>query len=58
MLPVKPFYASLTRGATWKPGLIDLKNDAYAFTETYDVPIMPIWSFLAFFGRRWLSPAG
>jgi hypothetical protein len=36
-------YASLTRGATWRPHLIDLKNDAYAFTETYDVPMMPIW---------------
>ena len=36
-------YASLTRGATWKPHIIDLKNDAYAFTETYDVPKMPIW---------------
>lgn len=36
-------YASLTRGATWQPHLIDLKNDAYAFTETYDVPKMPIW---------------
>ncbi len=36
-------YASLTRGATWKPRLIDLKNDTYAFTETYDVQKMPIW---------------
>lgn len=36
-------YASLTRGATWKPRLIDLKNDAYAFIETYDVQKLPIW---------------
>jgi hypothetical protein len=36
-------YASLTRGATWKPRLIDLKNDAYNFTETYNVPEMPVW---------------
>ena len=36
-------YAGLTRGATWKPRLIDLKNDAYNFTETYNVPEMPVW---------------
>jgi len=36
-------YASLTRGATWNPQLIDLQNDPYAFTETYDVPKMPVW---------------
>lgn len=36
-------YASLTKGATWRPRLIDLKNDAYSFIETYDVPKMPIW---------------
>ncbi len=36
-------YASLTRGATYKPRLVDLKNDYYAFRETYDVPKMPIW---------------
>ncbi|VVB71173.1 Uncharacterised protein [uncultured archaeon] len=36
-------YASLTKGATWKPHLVDLENDTYAFLETYDVPKMPIW---------------
>jgi len=36
-------YASLTRGATWRPHLIDLKNDAYDFDEAYDVPGLPIW---------------
>lgn len=36
-------YASLTRGATWKPHIVDLENDTYAFNETYDVPKMPIW---------------
>jgi len=42
-------YASLTRGATWKPHLIDLKNDSYAFTKTYDIPKMPIWFLPALF---------
>jgi len=36
-------YASLTRGATWKPRLIDLKNDGDAFTDAYDVAKLPIW---------------
>jgi len=36
-------YASLTRGATWKPHPIDLKNDRYEFTQTYDVAAVPIW---------------
>ncbi len=36
-------YASLTRGATWKPHPIDLKNDRYEFAQTYDVAAMPIW---------------
>jgi hypothetical protein len=36
-------YASLTRGATWQPRLIDLKDDSDAFTQAYDVAAMPIW---------------
>jgi len=36
-------YASLTRGATWRPRLIDLKNDPADFTRAYDVATMPIW---------------
>jgi hypothetical protein len=36
-------YASLTRRATWKPRLIDLKNDPYEFAQTYDVAAVPIW---------------
>ena len=36
-------YASLTRGATWRPRLIDLKDDPYEFTRAYDVGAMPIW---------------
>jgi len=36
-------YASLTRGATWRPRLIDLKNDPENFTLAYDVAAMPIW---------------
>ena len=36
-------YASLTRGATWRPGLIDLKNDPADFTRAYDVAHLPIW---------------
>jgi hypothetical protein len=36
-------YASLTRGATWQPRLIDLKNDPDVFTEAYDVTAMPVW---------------
>jgi hypothetical protein len=36
-------YASLTRGATWNPHLIDLKKDPEDFTLAYDVQAMPIW---------------
>lgn len=36
-------YASLTRGATWQPCLIDLKNDPADFTLAYKVATMPIW---------------
>jgi len=36
-------YASLTRGATWQPRPIDLKDDPYEFTRAYDVAAMPIW---------------
>ncbi len=36
-------YASLTRGATWRPRLIDLKDDPEDFTLAYDVAAMPIW---------------
>jgi len=36
-------YASLTRGATWQPRLINLKDDPEDFTLAYDVAAMPIW---------------
>lgn len=36
-------YASLTRGATWRPRLIDLKDDPDAFALAYDVAALPIW---------------
>ncbi|MBM4432174.1 MAG: hypothetical protein FJ026_17770, partial [Chloroflexi bacterium] len=36
-------YASLTRGATWRPRLIDLQDDPDTFTLAYDVAAMPIW---------------
>ncbi|ACX52861.1 hypothetical protein Adeg_1772 [Ammonifex degensii KC4] len=36
-------YASLTRGATWRPRLINLRDDSYAFTRDYDVASMPVW---------------
>lgn len=36
-------YASLTRGATWRPRLVDLKDDPDTFTLAYDVAQMPIW---------------
>jgi len=36
-------YASLTRGATWRPRLINLKDDPYTFTLFYKVEEMPIW---------------
>ena len=49
-------YASLTRGATWKPRLIDLRNDPYNFISDYNVAEMPIWFlpgvFLAGNGHR------
>jgi hypothetical protein len=36
-------YASLTRGATWRPRTIDLKDDPADFTLAYDVAAMPTW---------------
>jgi len=36
-------YASLTRGATWRPRVINLKNDPEDFSLAYDVAAMPIW---------------
>lgn len=36
-------YASLTRGATWRPQLVDLQDDPDTFTLAYDVAAMPIW---------------
>lgn len=36
-------YASLTRGATWQPRLINLKDDPYDFVRAYNVKEMPIW---------------
>jgi len=36
-------YASLTRGATWRPHVVNLKDDPYDFTRTYNVDEMPIW---------------
>jgi len=36
-------YASLTRGATWRPRLINLENDPEDFSLAYDVTAMPIW---------------
>jgi hypothetical protein len=36
-------YASLTRGGTWRPRTIDLRDDPVDFTLAYDVAAMPIW---------------
>lgn len=36
-------YASLTRGATWRPRLIDLGDDPETFNLAYDVAALPIW---------------
>ncbi len=36
-------YASLTRGATWRPRLINLKDDPDTFTLAYNVDEVPIW---------------
>jgi len=36
-------YASLTRGVTWRPRLINLKDDPEDFSLAYDVAAMPIW---------------
>jgi len=36
-------YASLTRGATWQPRLINLKDDPDTFTLAYNVSEMPVW---------------
>jgi len=36
-------YASLTRGATWRPRLINLQDDPEDFSLAYDVAAMPIW---------------
>lgn len=45
-------YASLTRGATWKPQFIDLKRDLYAFTRSYEVAAMPLWFLPGVFGAE------
>ena len=36
-------YASLTRGATWQPQPIVIKQDDYHFSRDYHVADMPIW---------------
>lgn len=36
-------YASLTRGATWQPRPIIIKQDDYNFARDYHVADMPIW---------------
>jgi len=51
-------YAGLTRGATWRPRLIDLQDDPDAFTAAYDVMKLPIWFLPGLFiaeGRHHLS---
>jgi hypothetical protein len=42
-------YASLTRGATWRPRTFDLKNDPSLFSLSYDVEALPIWFSPGFF---------
>lgn len=36
-------YASLTRGATWRPQVITIKQDGYEFVRDYDVQAIPVW---------------
>lgn len=36
-------YAGLTRGISWRPRVIDLKNDPSTFTLSYNVAAMPLW---------------
>ena len=36
-------YASLTRGATWQPQPIVIKQDSYDFVRDYRVADMPVW---------------
>lgn len=36
-------YASLTRGITWRPQPIIIKNDVYNFARDYDLVALPIW---------------
>lgn len=36
-------YASLTRGATWRPHTIDLRHDPDSFTAAYDLAALPLW---------------
>lgn len=36
-------HASLTRGATWRPRVINLRDDPDTFTLAYDVAQMPVW---------------
>ncbi len=43
-------YAGLTRGATRRPRLVDLKDDPYDFALAYDVSQMPIWFLPGIFG--------
>lgn len=36
-------YASLTRGATWHPQIVTVKQDSYDFARDYDLQAMPVW---------------
>jgi len=56
------FYASLTRGATWRAGgdvdghpvypSIPVKQDRYDFAADYDLQALPIWFTPGLFARR------
>lgn len=37
------FYASLTRGVTWRPHVIAIKDDPASFSLSYDVQALPLW---------------
>lgn len=42
-LTSEALYAGLTRGVTWRPRVIDLREDPDTFTLAYDVAAMPVW---------------
>lgn len=55
---VQALYASLTRGATWRPQPIILKKDRYDFERDYDLDALPLWFIPGIFRTNVQEEAG